>query len=81
MIDEDIRWIKEEFCGQHCVIREQCKIEHPWQFPFEHKEGYGHQSQKKWFDYWRTHQVKINLTEERIKRISGDEKYKEGTFT
>ncbi len=81
LIDEDIRWIKEEFCGQNCGIREQCKTEHPWQFPFEHKEGYGHLSQKKWYDYWRTHQVKINLTEERIKRISGDEKYKEGTFT
>lgn len=79
--DEDIRWIKDEFCGKICMIREQCRTEHPWQFPFEHKEGYGHLSEKKWFDYWRTHQEQINLTEEREKRISGDEKYKEGTFT
>ncbi len=78
--DEDLRWIKDEFCGQTCTIREQCRTEHPWQFPFEHKEGYGHLSKKKWFDYWLTHQVKINLTEERIKRLSGDEKYREGTF-
>ena len=80
LTDEDIRWIKEEYCGQQCVIREQCRTQHPWQFPFEHKEGYGHKSQKKWFDYWRTHQVKINLTEERQKRIAGDKKYEEGTF-
>lgn len=46
MTDEDIRWIKDEYCGQYCVIREQCRTEHPWQYPFEHKEGYGHKSLK-----------------------------------
>jgi len=81
MTDEDIRWMKEEYCGKQCQIREQCRTEHPWQFPFEHKEGYGHKSQKKWFDFWRTHQEKIDLVEEREKRISGDKKYQEGTFT
>ncbi len=80
MTDEDIKWMKEEYCGRQCRIREVCRTQHPWQYPFEHKEGYGYKSSKKWFDYWRTHQVKINLTEERQKRISGDEKYKEGTY-
>lgn len=80
LTDEDIKWIKDEYCGQQCVVREQCRTQNPWQFPFEHKEGYGYKSEKKWFDYWRTHQIKINLTEERQKRISGDKKYEEGTF-
>jgi len=80
LTEEDIRWLKEEYCGKQCVIREQCRTEHPWQFPFEHKEVLGHKSLKKWYEYWRTHQVKINLAEEREKRIAGDEKYKEGTF-
>lgn len=80
MTDPDIKWMKEEYCGRKCQIRELCRTQHPWQFPFEHKEGYGHKSQKKWFDYWRTHQVIINLTEERQKRIAGDKKYEEGTF-
>ena len=80
LTDEDIKWIKEEYCGKQCQLRESCRTQFPWQFPFEHKEGYGHKSQKKFYDYWRTHQVKIDLTEERQKRISGDEKYKEGTF-
>ncbi len=80
LVDEDIRWIKEEYCGQQCTVREQCRTQNPWQFPFEHKEGYGFKSEKKWFDYWKTHQEKIDLTEERNKRLSGDEKYKEGTF-
>ncbi len=77
--DEDIKWMKEVYCGQECLIREQCKTEHPWQFPFEHKEGYGHLSEKKWFEYWKTHQVIIDLEEEREKRLRGD-KYQEGTF-
>lgn len=80
LTDEDIRWMKEEFCGKQCTIRESCRTGHPWQYPFEHKEGYGFKSEKKWWNYWREHQVKINLTEEREKRISGDDKYKEGTF-
>ncbi len=81
LTDEDIRWIKEEYCGQQCLLREQCKNEHPWQYPFEHKAGYGYQCEKKWFDFWRTHQEKIDLAVERQKRIAGDEKYREGTFT
>lgn len=81
LTDEDIRWMKEEYCGKQCVIREQCRTKHPYQFPFEHKAGYGYKSEKKWFDYWRMHQEKIDLTEEREKRIAGDEKYNGGTFT
>lgn len=78
--DEDIRWMKEEYCGKQCAVREQCKKDCPWQYPFEHKEWPGHLSKKIWFDYWRTHQVQINLNEERNKRLSGDIKYQEGTF-
>ncbi len=80
MTDKDIKWIKEEYCGKQCQIREQCKTQHPWQFPFEHKGGYGYKSEKKWFDYWRTHQVEIDLIKEREKRIWEDKKYAEGTF-
>ena len=80
LTDDDIKWIKDEYCGQQCIVREQCRTQNPWQFPFEHKEGYGYKSEKKWFDYWRTHQEKIDLTEERNKRLSGDKNYQEGTF-
>ena len=82
-IDEDIKWCKEEYCAKQCQIRELCKKDHPWQYPFEHtfNEVYKCKAQKKWFDFWRNHQIKINLAEERKKRIAGDEKYKEGTFT
>lgn len=79
-VDEDIKWMKEEYCSNQCQVREQCKNDYPWQFPFEHKEGYGFKCEKKWFDYWRTHIEKINLTEERNKRILGNKKYLEGTF-
>ena len=81
-IDEDIKWCKEEYCAKQCQIRELCKKDHPWQYPFEHtfNEVYKCKAEKKWFDFWRTHQIKINLAEERKKRIVGDEKYKEGTF-
>lgn len=81
LTDEDIRWIKEEYCGKQCTIREQCKTQNAYQYPFEHKEGYGYKCEKKLFDFWRTHQTRINLTEERQKRIAGDKKYQEGTFT
>jgi len=80
-IEDEIKWSKEEYCAKQCIIKESCKKNHPWQYPFEHKEGYpGHNSYKKWFDFWRTHQEKINLTEERQKRLSGDKKYEIGTF-
>ena len=110
-IDEVIKWCKEEYCAKQCQIRELCKKEHPWQYPFEHKEGYYfdksptsvegrvqgtdwicdiekskqyplsvHRSTKEGFEFWRTHIEKIDLAEERQKRIAGDEKYKEGTF-
>ncbi len=79
-IDEDIKWCKEEYCAKKCTLKNDCKKNHPWQYPFEHKSGYGYACEKKWFDYWRTHQTKINLTEERQKRIYGDVKYIEGTF-
>jgi len=80
--DDDITWMKNYYCRLKCGIRELCKVQHPWQYPFEHKGGYvGHNSDKKWFDYWKTHQEIINLTTERQKRLSGDEKYKIGTFT
>lgn len=78
--EQDIRWIKEVWCAKNCPIRELCKREHPWQYPFEHKDGYaGHDSKKEWFDFWQSHQTTINLTEERQKRLNG-EKYQEGTF-
>lgn len=99
-IDEDIKWCKEVYCVQHCNLKEFCMKNHPWQYPFEHKEGYYfdgtkwindieksiqyplsvHKSTKEGFEYWRTHVEKIDLAEERQKRIAGDEKYKEGTF-
>lgn len=102
-IDEDIKWCKEVYCAEQCNMRELCMKQHPWQYPFEHKEGYyydastnswindveksiqyplsTHKSTKEGFEYWRTHVEKIDLAEERQKRIAGDEKYKRGTFT
>jgi len=76
----DVDWIKHTFCGSICPNRKHCKNNHPWQYPFEHKEGYvGHGSQKKWFDFWLKHQGIVDLNEERKLRLSG-EKYTEGTF-
>jgi len=81
LTDADIKWIKEIWCAQRCPIRELCKKEHPWQYPFEHKAGYtGHDSSKEHFDYWKTHQTIRNLEEERNKRLDGNSKYQEGTF-
>lgn len=81
LTDKDIEWIKQVFCQRRCPIRELCKREHPWQFPFEHKSGYaGHRSSKRWFNFWKKHQTIINLTEEREKRLSGHKKYAKGTF-
>ena len=80
--DADIEWIKAVVCAQHCGLREFCKANHPWQYPFEHKEGYaGHGSTKAWFEFWKQHQGLIDLKEERELRIDGDPKYAEGTFT
>ena len=82
LTDADIKWIKEIWCAQRCPIRELCKREHPWQYPFEHKAGYeGHNSDEKWFNFWKEHQAIIDLAKEREKRLNGDPKYKEGTFT
>jgi len=81
LTDKDIQWIKEVFCTRHCPIRELCKQQHPWQYPFEHKAGYlGHNSSKKWFNFWLKHQTTINLTEEREKRLNGNKTYEKGTF-
>lgn len=79
--EEMIKWIKEEFCAKQCNIREQCKTEHPWQYPFEHKAGYGHASNKELFEFWKKTTTLIDLRAERQKRIAGDPKYAEGTFT
>ena len=79
-VEDDIKWAKEEYCAKQCIIRESCKTNHAYQYPFEHKEGYGYNCYKKRFDYWKSHIVKIDISEERNKRISGDKKYKEGTF-
>jgi len=80
LTDDDIRWMKEVYCGTQCRLREQCRTEHPWQFPFEHKEGYGHLSSKKWFEFWKTHQPIVDLAAEREKRLSGNKEYEEGIF-
>jgi len=81
LTDKDIQWIKEVFCQNHCPIRDLCKREHPWQYPFEHKAGYtGHRSSKRWFNFWKKHQTLITLSEERELRLSGDKKYEKGTF-
>lgn len=80
--EQDIRWIKEVWCAKNCPIRELCKREHPWQYPFEHKDGYaGHDSNADNFAFWKDHQAVIDLASEREKRLNGDKKYKEGTFT
>ena len=108
-IDEDIKWCKDVYCTKKCRMRIFCKKNHPWQYPFQHKEGYYyepktdswicdlekvnksadliannlltiHKSTQEGFDFWRTHQTKINLREERNKRLAGDPKYLEGTF-
>lgn len=76
-----VDWIKNVFCAKHCPIRELCKKQHPWQYPFEHKAGYeGHHSSKRWFNFWLQHQTTVDLVEERKKRLNGDPKYQEGTF-
>ena len=78
--EPDINCIKNMVCKQNCSRREFCAENHPWQYPFEHKEGYvGHGCQKKWFDFWLEHQELIDLGVERKLRLSG-EKYQEGTF-
>jgi len=79
--DSNIQWIKKVWCQKACGSRDFCKVNHPWQYPFEHKAGYGHNSSKRWFNFWLKHQTLINLTEEREKRLNGDPKYQEGTFT
>jgi len=79
--EEEIKWIKEEFCAKQCDIRELCKTQHPWQYPFEHKAGYGYASNKELFEFWKKTPTIIDLRAERQKRIDGDEKYKEGIFT
>jgi len=80
--DSDIDWIKQVFCPKKCVVGEFCRQNHVWQYPFEHKAGYvGHNSNKTWFNFWKKHQTIIDLTQEREKRLNGDEKYQEGTFT
>lgn len=79
--DQMIKWIKEEYCPKYCNITELCKTQHPWQYPFEHKEGYaGHSSNKALYEFWKNTSTITNLREERQKRIDGDEKYSEGTF-
>lgn len=82
LTDQDIRWIKENFCSKRCTHREFCKREHPWQYPFEHKSGYpGHQCSKRWFNFWKDHQAIIDLAQEREKRLNDDPKYERGTFS
>jgi len=88
LTDGDIKWIKEIWCAQRCSIRELCKREHPWQYPFEHNAGYlesksraNARSSKRWFNFWKEHQTIIDLTQEREKRIDGNPKYEQGTFT
>lgn len=73
--DQDIRWIKEVWCGRNCPIRELCQREHPWQYPFEHKAGYeGHNSCAENFVFWKEHQAIIDLTSEREKRLEREQK-------
>lgn len=80
--DEEIEEIKKVYCQNKCGMSEFCKKNHPWQYPFEHKTGYvGHHSSKTWFNFWKNHQTIIDLTQERQKRLNGDKKYQEGTFT
>lgn len=80
--DGDVEWMKASFCGTRCDIRDLCRKEHPWQFPFEHKSGYeGHKSSKELFEFWKNHQTQINLQTERAKRIEDNPMYKEGTYT
>jgi glycosyltransferase involved in cell wall biosynthesis len=82
LTNADIEQIKNVHCGTICQMRDFCKKNHPWQFPFEHKAGYvGHCSSRRWFNFWKNHQEIIDLTEEREKRLSGNSKYAEGTFT
>ena len=79
--EQGITWIKETWCPTLCPMSKFCQENHPWQYPFEHKDGYeGHNSSKEWFEFWKEHQVLIDLTVEREKRLNGDPKYKTGTF-
>jgi len=84
LTDKDIDWIKNLFCKDKCQLREECAKDYPWQYPFEHKSSPKHPhsstSNKRWFNFWKSHQGLIDLTEERELRLSGDKKYAEGTF-
>ena len=81
--DADINWIKTVYCKKLCSIRKECANNHPWQYPFEHKSGPNHPkenfSSKEWYNFWKEHQVIIDLKEERKLRLNG-EKHQEGTF-
>jgi hypothetical protein len=80
--EEMIKWIKEEYCVKYCHLRKTCPTEHPWQYPFEHKAGYpGHTSNKELWEFWKNAPATIDLRSERQKRIEGNQKYAEGTFT
>ena len=78
--EKEIKWIKEEFCENQCNIRNLCKKDHQWQFPFEHKERPNNFCKKEYFEFWKSHQTTIDLREERQKRLDGDAKYQIGTF-
>ena len=80
LTDNDIRWIKEDYCPKHCTNTEHCKENTPWQYPFEHTSYPGYGCSKHWFNFWKEHQTLISLTEERNKRLNGNSKYQEGTF-
>jgi len=76
-----VKEIKEVCCAKMCGLKEFCMEHHPWQYPFEHKEGYEkHGIKREWFEFWLRNQQTVDYAEEREKRIDGDPKYAEGTF-
>lgn len=88
---EDVDWIKWVWCGKWCQIRELCKREHPWQYPFQHKprgesdplskhSARTAESSQEWYDLWFNSQRLVDLKWERELRVDGDPKYSEGTF-
>lgn len=79
----DVEWIKQDFCGKKCEMKQFCKKNHEWQHPFEHKAGWEHEnhfSDHETFLEWLDNQQTLNLQHERKLRIEGNKKYEEATI-
>ena len=77
----EISWMKNVCCKEQCMLRETCRKENPFLFPFQYKPNPEKEniSSEKWWNFWKENIQLIDLKAERKLRLSGD-KYQEGTF-